>query len=106
MDATAEKLLNNLKDLTSLFSDRMSEFEKNLQLPGMRESNTTVKSLAADFSSFKTFVWKSLGIIKSQIELLALGVDRLDTHSRRKVLLFHGIRKKKMKLCSRRSLEY
>ncbi|CAG9790355.1 unnamed protein product [Diatraea saccharalis] len=48
-----------------------------------------------DFSSFKTFVWKSLGIIKSQIELLALGVDHLDTHSRRKVLLFHGIREDK-----------
>ncbi|CAG9790377.1 unnamed protein product [Diatraea saccharalis] len=91
MDATAEQLLNNLKDLTSLFSDRMSEFEKNLQQPGMRKSNKTVKSLAADFSSFKTFVWKSLGIIKSQ----ALGVNCLDTHSRRKVLLLHGIREDK-----------
>lgn len=78
-----------------MFTDRMSEFEKNLQQPGAKETNTTVRSLAAEFSSFKTFAWKSLGMLKSQIELLVQGLDRMDTHSRRKVLLFHGIEEDK-----------
>lgn len=91
MDTTAEHLLKSLNELSSTFNDRMLEFEKNLQQPGAKDSNTTVKTLAADFSSFKSFVWKTLAILRSQIELLAQGIDRLDTLSRRKVLLLHGI---------------
>lgn len=92
MDITAGQLLKGLEELTSLFNNRMSEFERSLQQPGAKESSPTIKSLAAEYNSFKSFVCKSLTLLKSQIELVFMGLDRLDAHSRRKVLLFHGIK--------------
>lgn len=95
MDAPVEQLLKSMEELTAMFSSRMGEFEKNLPLSGSTAPNPTVKTLAADFQAFKSFVWKSLSILKFQVELVALGLDRLETQSRRKVLLFHGMKEDK-----------
>lgn len=81
--------MKSIHELSSLFNSRMGEFEKNIQQPG---ANTTVKSLTADFYTFKSFVWKTIGMLKSQVELLHISFDRLEMHSRRKVLLFHGVK--------------
>jgi hypothetical protein len=91
MDTTAEYLLKGMEELSSMFKARMTEFERSLQPSATKEASPTVRSLAAEFSTFKTFVWKSLSILKSQVDLVMVGLDRLDMHSRRKVLLFHGI---------------
>jgi hypothetical protein len=91
MDTTAENLLKGMEELSSMFKARMTEFERSLQPSTAKEASPTVRSLAAEYSSFKTFVWKSLNILKSQVDLVMAGLDRLDMHSRRKVLLFHGI---------------
>lgn len=84
-----------IQDLTSVFHNRMEEFEKALHqhtassVPGAQLQ--TVKALAADYQQFKTFVVKALNTLKMQLELLNSGMDRLETHSRRKVLLVHGL---------------
>lgn len=91
MDTPVEQLLKSMEELSSIFTARMGEFEKNLSQPGSSVPAPTVKALAAEFYTFKNFVWQSLGLLKSQVELVALGLDRLETQSRRKVLLLHGI---------------
>ena len=50
-----------------MFTSKMDEFEKSLYHRG---STPTVKTFTAEFYSFKTFVWKTRGLIKSQVELL------------------------------------
>lgn len=95
MATSVEQLLKSMDELSSMFSTRMGEFEKNLTQPGSTVPNLTIKALAAEFYTFKTFVWKSLGILKTQVELVALGLDRMETQYRRKVLLFHGVKEDK-----------
>ena len=95
MDTPVEQLLRSMSELSSMFSSRMGEFEKNLSQPSTTAPTPTLKALTADFHTFKAFVWKTLGLLKSQVELVILNIDRLETHSRRKVLLFHGIKEEK-----------
>ncbi|CAH2087480.1 unnamed protein product [Euphydryas editha] len=104
MESTAEKLVNSFAELSSRFDARMAEFEKNLQQPSSSVPNPTVKALAAEFYAFKTFIWNSLGLLKSQVELVASGLDRLETHSRRKILLFHGVKEDKDEDASKKIL--
>ncbi|CAH2105834.1 unnamed protein product [Euphydryas editha] len=92
MDRPVEKLLKSIEELTTMMSSRMGEFEKSLPAAGTTSTNPTIKTLAAEFHSFKNFVWQSLNLLKSQVELVVLGMDRLETHSRRKVLLLHGVK--------------
>lgn len=91
MNTPVDQLLKSMEELSSVFTSRMGEFEKNLSQSGSATSNPTLKTLTAEFHTFKSFVWKTLGILKSQIELVVVGLDRLETQSRRKVLLFHGL---------------
>ena len=91
MNTPVDQLLKSMDELSSVFASRMGEFEKNLSQSCSVASNPTVKTLAAEFNTFKSFVWKTLGLLKSRIELVAVGLDRLETQSRRKVLLFHGL---------------
>lgn len=91
MTTPVEQLMKSMEELSSVFSSRMGEFEKNLVQSGSAASTPTVKTLAAEFNTFKSFVWKTLGLLKSQVELVVVGLDRLETQSRRKVLLFHGL---------------
>ena len=95
MDTPVDQLLRSMDELSTMFSSRMGEFEKSLSQPCSTASTPTVKALTAEFHTFKAFVWKTLSLLKSQVELVAFGMDRLDTHSRRKVLLFHGIKEEK-----------
>ena len=91
METPVNQLLKNMEELSSMFSTRMGEFEKSLSQSGPTATTPTVKTLSAEFFTFKTLVWKTLGVLKSQIELVASGMDRLETQSRRKVLLIHGV---------------
>lgn len=84
-----------IQDLSTLFHSRMEEFEKALHqhtvtsVPGAQLQ--TVKALSADYQQFKSFVVKAISALKMQLDQLNNGMDRLETHSRRKVLLLHGL---------------
>ena len=95
METPTEKLLKSMDELSTMFSSRMGEFEKTLSQPSSAVPTPSVKALTSDFYNFKAFVWKTLSLLKSQVELLVLGMDRLESQSRRKVLLLHGIREEK-----------
>ncbi|KAI5639634.1 hypothetical protein NE865_07881 [Phthorimaea operculella] len=89
MDNTAD-LIKGMQDLATFVDTRLSEFEKSQQqVPA--STNPTVKTVNADYIAFKSLVWKTLGMLKAQLQLIVDGQDRLETHSRRKVLLIHGI---------------
>lgn len=83
--------MKGMEELSSMFSSRMAEFEKNMPRPGAAPSNITMKGLATEYATFKSFVWSAFKVLKAQADLLYSGLDRLETHSRRKVLLFHGV---------------
>lgn len=86
---------DKLQDLATAFSTRMEEFEKILQ-ENMSSSISgpqlqTVKALSAEYLQFKSTMLRAIGMVKMQLDILSKGMDNLETHSRRKVLLFHGI---------------
>lgn len=89
------KLSSNLEELASSLDTRMQEHENKLK----KLSNTDtahvphkdLATLSCEFAEFKSLVWKTLGTMKKQLELLVQGLDRQESMSRRKVLLFHGI---------------
>lgn len=87
------KLIQSLEELERFFSSRMSEYEDKLlqasSVPDLAHSD--ISALSRDFSDFKVFVCNTLCHLKTQIELLSLGLDSHETVMRRKILLFHGI---------------
>ncbi|KAI5637424.1 hypothetical protein NE865_09855 [Phthorimaea operculella] len=89
MDNTA-LLAKSVKDLAAWMDSRMAEFEKNSQLAGS-PGTPKVKDLTTEYLSFKSTVLDTLAMLRAQLELVVNGLDRLETHSRRKVLLFHGV---------------
>lgn len=95
METSASQLLKSMEELSSMFSSRMADFEKNLSQSSSAAPTPTVKTLAAEFYTFKTLVWRTLGLLKSQMDLVLVGLDRLETQSRRKILLIHGVKEDK-----------
>jgi len=70
----------------------MEQYEEDLKAAGSESSfHKTVANLSKDYMEFKGLVWKTLASLKSQMELLALGLDRHEMASRMKVLLLHGL---------------
>lgn len=84
-----EALKSSLSDMMSLFQDRMTSFEAQLQKnPGA--SNST-DSLVADYNSFKKFILDALGCIQQQMEALSQELDSMEMRARRKMVLLHGV---------------
>lgn len=90
------QLVNNMDKLEKLFGSRMQDYEEKLQkiTAGACSTPQDMSTLSREFSDFKSFVWQTLSTMKSQIELLSLGLDRHETAMRRKVLLLHGVSEK------------
>lgn len=90
------QLSSNLQQLENLFASRMGAYEDKLKK--VASDSTTLHpdftALSKDFNEFKSFVMATLSNIKSQLELISLGLDRHETAMRRKVLLIHGIPEK------------
>lgn len=92
------QLANNMEELCSTFQSRMTQYEVGLkQLSQSTEEHplNSLPALSKDYKDFKQLVWTSIRAIKSQMELLCLGLARHEAASRRKVLLFHGIEESK-----------
>ncbi|CAH2087383.1 unnamed protein product [Euphydryas editha] len=91
-----------MDDLSFMFTSRMGEFEKNLPEAATTSSNLCcVKALTAEFYTFKNFVWKYLSLLKSQMEPVVI---RLETYSRRKVPLLHGVKEETYKNVMKKTL--
>lgn len=86
------ELNKNIEDLGKLFSVKMNDYDKKLQESSSPSHKTLdLSSLSHEFTEFRQLMWKSLAMLKAQTDLLALGLDRHETASRRKVLLLHGV---------------
>ncbi|KAJ8729554.1 hypothetical protein PYW08_001664 [Mythimna loreyi] len=85
------KLSSCVEELSSTFASRMTQYEEDLKNASGEAAHKTIASLSKDFTEFKTLVWKTLGSLKSQMELLVLGLDRHEMASRGKILLLHGL---------------
>lgn len=81
--------------MNELFNTRMAEFESRDRLQKETTSSTSPTSLEADFSIFKKFVIQALNDLQQQVQILAQSADNLETRSRRKMLLFHGVPEEK-----------
>ncbi|KAI5630869.1 hypothetical protein NE865_16424 [Phthorimaea operculella] len=95
MEGTAA-LIKGMQDLATFVETKLSEFETSQQQPPSA-GNPTVKTVSADYQTFKSLVWKTFGMLKAQLQLIVDSQDRFETHTRRKVLLFHGITEEKDK---------
>lgn len=87
------QLMNNMDKLEKMFESRMCHYEQKLQkaAAGTSSAPPDISTLSREFTDFKTFVWQTLSTMKTQIELLSMGLDRHETAMRRKVLLLHGV---------------
>ncbi|KAL0858995.1 hypothetical protein ABMA27_010852 [Loxostege sticticalis] len=86
------KLSQNMAELAEMFATQIQDHERRLQqhiTQGMPPQ--TADGLSQEFQQFKALVWKSLGMLRSQLDLLTVGLDRHEMLTRRKVLLFHGV---------------
>lgn len=86
-------LATNMEEMAGAFDARMRHMETDLKkfTTGEQPSHKDLESLSREFIDFKKLIWKTMAMMKSQMELLVQGLDRQETASRRKVLLFHGI---------------
>lgn len=82
------KLANNMESIVKSFGERVEKCEQEIQASAPKN----VSSLASEFLEFKSLIWKCLSMLRSQLELLTLGLDRHETAARRKVLLVHGVK--------------
>lgn len=75
----------------------MSQYECDLKTLSTSDKipHADLASLSREFNDFKCLSWQTLKILKTQTELLLQGLDRHETASRRKVLLFHGLAESK-----------
>lgn len=92
MDLSAQSAVN-FGEIMKMIEARMSDYEEKLQLlkPTTPEMQMDVAALSQDFTEFKSSVRKMFSLIKSQMEIISLGLDRHEAYIRRKVVLFHGV---------------
>ncbi|XP_047022489.1 uncharacterized protein LOC124631897 [Helicoverpa zea] len=84
-----EALKGSLSEMMTLFQERMSNFEAQLQRnPG---TSGGTDSLAADYNAFKKFVLDALSCLQQQMKALARELDNVEMRGRRKMVLLHGV---------------
>lgn len=83
----------NFSEIMKLIENRMNDYDAKLEKlsSSTPEKQMDVATLSLDFAEFKASVWKMFTLMKSQMELLSLGLDRHEAYIRRKVILFHGV---------------
>lgn len=76
-------------EMMEALNRRMDQFEGELQKTP--PSSNTTSSLAAEFAAFKVFTAEIFRGFQ-QLGILAQNIDNLEMNSRRKILLFHGVK--------------
>lgn len=87
-----ESVKDTLSEMADMFKARMSEFQQELQ---KSTSPVTAVSLAAEFNSFKEFIFTTLSALHRQVEFLSREMDRLEMKKRRNMILLHGVKEEK-----------
>lgn len=87
------KLSSNMDDIVNMITTRMASIEERLDkaTTSSEPVHIEITALSREFTDFKTFVWKTLALFKSQLEFLSLGHERHEIFLRKNVLLFHGV---------------
>ncbi|CAK1552735.1 unnamed protein product [Leptosia nina] len=85
-----DALKKQLDEMKETFTYRMKDFQKDLQ-KGNSDTASPSSRLASDFAVFRTFVMTSLECLQSQMELMSRLADQMESRSRRKILLIHGV---------------
>lgn len=87
------KIYSNLDEVINSITTRITAHEEKLEkaTSSANYSHSDITALSQDFQMFKRDVCRTLVLLKTQVELLSIGLDRHEAHLRRKVLLFHGI---------------
>lgn len=89
-----------MEELTVTFQARMDQYDEDLRiLSGNEAAHKSVASISKEFMEFKCLIWKTVATLKTQMELLIVGLDRLEMTSRKPVLLLHGLPEKKDEDC-------
>lgn len=81
------QLHQNMDEMTQMFASKMKSFEESLS----RSPAKDVSSLASEFQIFKTFIWKAVTGLKTQMELVLESLDSIEMKSRANILLLHGV---------------
>lgn len=84
--------LSSLSSLEQRFEKAMESFESRFM---SASSTVTLNQIAKDFQNFKTFVRDTLIMLRSQMSALITATDDIETRSRRKFLLFRGVKESK-----------
>ncbi|KAG7312927.1 hypothetical protein JYU34_001327 [Plutella xylostella] len=87
-----EEVKQSMCEMMDMFNTRMNSFHEELH---KTPASTTTSGLAAEFQSFRQFITTALNSLQQQVEMLAKGLDRIDMHGRRKMLLLHGVPEQK-----------
>ncbi|KAM3955208.1 uncharacterized protein ACR2FA_005539 [Aphomia sociella] len=85
-----ESIQQSLDTMMKHFNCKMAAFQDDL-----RKASTapvTLASLAAEFDLFKSFITATLSNLQKQVQLITQQQDHIETRSRRKILLLHGVR--------------
>ncbi|XP_039746443.1 uncharacterized protein LOC120637190 [Pararge aegeria] len=80
---------HSISALTEHFNARMADFQRIIQtsIPATSPSS----NVAAQFAAFRVFVLTSLESLQLQVQVLSKQYDIMETRSRRKMLLVHGV---------------
>lgn len=92
MDPSATRTpdpLAALKSIEEMYEKSMGSFETRLQAA---TSSTTLSQLVEDFQEFKVLMRKTVEILRDQIQNLTIITDDMENRSRRKFLLFRGVK--------------
>ncbi|XP_046976374.1 uncharacterized protein LOC124542472 [Vanessa cardui] len=84
-----ESIKVTIDELTTLFNTIMSEFQRELKTSIPATSPTS--NINSQFNAFRSFVLTALENLQLQVEFLSRQYDQLEMHSRKKVVLLHGV---------------
>ncbi|KOB71369.1 Uncharacterized protein OBRU01_12714 [Operophtera brumata] len=85
------EIKGSMAQMQALFTEQMAVYEGKLHKQSSSDAPATTAGLAAEFSAFKSFMLIAMRALQNQIQATAQAVDQLETMSRRKYLLFHGV---------------
>lgn len=84
-----ESLKQSMTNMHDLFDSRMANFES--QLSKETTASSTSSGIASEYALFKKFVAEMLNNLQQQVDTLCCTIDDMETRSRRKMLLLHGL---------------
>lgn len=89
------EIKGSMAQMQAVFTEQMAVYEGKLHKQSTSDAPATTAGLAAEFSTFKSFVLIAMRALQDQIQATAQTVDQLETMSRRKHLLLHGVPEEK-----------